>query len=315
MAISRPRTVRIRRPLGWRAARSIGCPLAHSSVLPCRITWPATMRPGFGTMLRMERAVTLLPLPLSPTTQSVLPRRRVKLTWSTALTVSWRVSNQVLRSFTSSTMSPSVPVMANLLPVGIGGIAQTSAHEIEGKHRRDNGNAGGEKPGSRGDRANVLRLLQQNTPAHHGRLKTEPEKAQRRFRQDHARNGEAHLGNDMADEGGRHVAEDDARFTSAIQAGGSDEILGAQRQEATAHDPGQARPADQRQYDGDAEIDPERRPVGGHGSREAKPQRRRRQRQDKLDRALDDVVDPAAVIAREAAEDDAENEAQGHPDQ
>ena len=33
------------------------------------------MRPGFGTMLRIERAVTLLPLPLSPTTQSVLPRR------------------------------------------------------------------------------------------------------------------------------------------------------------------------------------------------------------------------------------------------
>ena len=43
---------------------------------------------------------------------------------------------------------------------------------------------------------------------------------------------------------------------AAVEARGGDEILGAQRQETAAHDAGEAGPADQRQDDGDAEIDP-----------------------------------------------------------
>ncbi len=45
------------------------------------------MRPGSSTICRMERAVTLLPLPLSPTTHRVLPRSTSKDTPSTALMV------------------------------------------------------------------------------------------------------------------------------------------------------------------------------------------------------------------------------------
>ena len=63
------------------------------------------MRPGRGTIWRIERAATLLPLPLSPTTQRVLPRFRLKLASSTALMVPKPVSNQVLRFFTSRSMS------------------------------------------------------------------------------------------------------------------------------------------------------------------------------------------------------------------
>ena len=40
------------------------------------------------------------------------------------------------------------------------------------------------------------------------------------------------LGDDVADEGGRHMAENDARFAGAIEAGGGHEILGPERQEA-----------------------------------------------------------------------------------
>ena len=60
------------------------------------------MRPGRGTICRIERAATLLPLPLSPTTQSVLPRFRLKLAILHRLVVPKPVSNQVLRFFTSS---------------------------------------------------------------------------------------------------------------------------------------------------------------------------------------------------------------------
>ena len=41
-----------------------------------RIMEPETMRPGSSTICRMERAVTLLPLPLSPTMHSVRPRMK-----------------------------------------------------------------------------------------------------------------------------------------------------------------------------------------------------------------------------------------------
>ncbi len=69
IAISRPRTARICRLRGPSAARSTGSAPARWSS-----TWPVSIRPGRSTICRIERAVTLLPLPLSPTMQSVRPR-------------------------------------------------------------------------------------------------------------------------------------------------------------------------------------------------------------------------------------------------
>ncbi len=48
---------------------------------------PSTIRPGRSTILRIDRAVTLFPHPLSPTTPSVAPALMSKLTPSTARTV------------------------------------------------------------------------------------------------------------------------------------------------------------------------------------------------------------------------------------
>src|SRR3989442_14284715 len=47
---------------------------------------PSTIRPGRSTILRRDRAVTLLPHPLSPTIPSVAPGVTSKLTPSTAFT-------------------------------------------------------------------------------------------------------------------------------------------------------------------------------------------------------------------------------------
>src|SRR5262249_17547381 len=52
---------------------------------------PLTMRPGWGTRRRMERAVVDLPLPDSPTMPTVSPRSTRKETSSTAFTTPWEV--------------------------------------------------------------------------------------------------------------------------------------------------------------------------------------------------------------------------------
>ena len=67
-AMSPPRTSRISRLSASRRARSLSRPSRSRS----RIS-PLTTRPGRSTMRRIERAVTLLPHPLSPTMPRVLP--------------------------------------------------------------------------------------------------------------------------------------------------------------------------------------------------------------------------------------------------
>ena len=54
------------------------------------------MRPGASTICRIERAVTLLPEPDSPTTHSVRPRSSVKDTPSTAFTTPLRTGKWVV---------------------------------------------------------------------------------------------------------------------------------------------------------------------------------------------------------------------------
>ena len=72
-AISPPRMARISSPAGraW-PGRSPARPGRRPA--PVQKDLPSTIRPGRATMRRMDRAVTLLPQPLSPTTPSVLPR-------------------------------------------------------------------------------------------------------------------------------------------------------------------------------------------------------------------------------------------------
>ena len=95
IAISRPRTLRISSPRGLSLARSTWLPSCRVSTIE-----PPSIVPGLSTICRIERAVTDLPEPLSPTTQSVLPRLSLKETPSTALNTPVRVLNEVWRSST-----------------------------------------------------------------------------------------------------------------------------------------------------------------------------------------------------------------------
>ena len=85
-AISAPRIARISWPFGSSFARSTTSAAAPFVGRRRNRISPATIRPGRSTMRKIDRAVTLFPHPLSPTTPSVPPAATSKLTPSTALT-------------------------------------------------------------------------------------------------------------------------------------------------------------------------------------------------------------------------------------
>ena len=111
------------------------------------------------------------------------------------------------------------------------------------------------------------------------------------------------------------MAQNDAHLAGAGEAGREDELLLAHGKEASAHGARQERPADQREDDGDAEIDPDVGPVLRQGGAEGHPERDGGHRTDELDDALDQHVDYAAVEAGDAAEDDTKDEAERDTDQ
>src|SRR6266481_3486687 len=69
-----------------------------------------------------------------------------------------------------------------------------------------------------------------------------------------------------------------------------------------------ARPVEQGQDEGDAEIDQQRRPGDGQRRRQREPKRQMREALDDLGEALDDHVDPTAVVAGEPAQEQSERE-------
>src|SRR4029453_14355560 len=82
------------------------------------------MRPGRSTILKIDRAVMLLPHPLSPTTPSVAPGYRSKLTPSPARTVPSSCVKYVLRFRTDSSGARGSLVMLTRVAIvdGPGGV-------------------------------------------------------------------------------------------------------------------------------------------------------------------------------------------------
>src|SRR5262245_10121172 len=111
-AISAPRIDRISGPFGASFARSTTWSPAILPLVAVRRKWisPSTMRPGRSTSRRIERAVTLLPQPLSPTIPSVFPGYSSKLTPSTAFTVPSSWAKYVFRSRTANSGVPAAVI-------------------------------------------------------------------------------------------------------------------------------------------------------------------------------------------------------------
>ena len=53
--------------------------------------------------------------------------------------------------------------------VGVGGVAEAVAEQVEGQHRQDHEHRRDQHPRVQGHRIHVLGLVQEHSPAHHGR--------------------------------------------------------------------------------------------------------------------------------------------------
>src|SRR5262249_45754692 len=142
---------------------------------------PSTIRPGRSTILKIDRAVTLLPQPLSPTMPSVAPGYKSRLTPSTALTVPSSWAKQVFRLRTDRSGARGSAA------IGIGGLTKPVAPEVDRhdgddhRHRRDH------QPRRDRHGLDVLGLLQQHAPADRRRTQPEAQEAQRGLADDHGR--------------------------------------------------------------------------------------------------------------------------------
>src|SRR5262245_11067961 len=308
-AISAPRIERISEPFESSRARSTVAPWPPLAAGRRKWISPSTIRPGRSTIRKMDRAVTLLPQPLSPTIPSVAPGSRSRLTPSTAFTVPSSWAKYVFRLRTERSGG------RDLSSIGIGGVPQPVAQEVERHDRDDHGHRRDHQP--RRDRygLDVLRLLKENSPADRRRAQPEPQEAQRGLADDHGRQRQRGGRNDVAHERRHHVHEDRPRAATAHQPRRDDEVFLAQRQEPAAHDTRQLGPSQERDDDGDREVDLQDRPVARQGGRQAHPERDRRDRPEDLDHPLDHRVDDAAVEAREPAQHDAQNQARRHAEE
>src|SRR6266545_3009146 len=199
--------------------------------------WPPTMRPGFGTMRRMDCAVTVLPQPDSPTTPSVRPRASEYVKPSTARTVPSSSTKWTRRSRTSSKTSSLDRVWSGAgeamttLPaaVWIGRVAQSVAQEIEGHDGHDQWQRGQHQPRRQRDGLDVLRILEQHAPRDGRLAQAEAQERQCRLTQNGRRDGQCGMGDDVRHERRQHVAEDDPPLARPAQPRGEHEIFLTQR--------------------------------------------------------------------------------------
>src|SRR6188474_1350843 len=126
------------------------------------------MRPGGGTMRRIECAVMDLPQPLSPTTPRTSPRRIVKFTPSTARTVPSSSGKDTRKSLISNNTSLSTSHCL-LAGIRISRVAHPIANETEGHDGYDHERHRCEQPRIQRNGLDVLSILQQRSPRDHRR--------------------------------------------------------------------------------------------------------------------------------------------------
>src|SRR5690606_19848373 len=161
-------------------------PLVRS---PRTQTSPLTIRPGRSTSFRIDRAMTLLPHPDSPTTATVCPRWISKSTPSTAFTTPssrWKcVRSPRTRTTTESSAMASYPSLAVPSLVRIRRVSEAVTDQVHRQDGHEDGSARRQQPRRGLERSDVLCVLQQDPPAHGGRLQAQAPEAQRRLPENH----------------------------------------------------------------------------------------------------------------------------------
>src|SRR5438093_10491479 len=157
--------------------------------------------------------IWLLPEPDSPTTPTVSPSPTLKLTPFTASTIPSGVEK---RTSSRSTSRMDSPVRTGLAVLGVEGVAQTVADEVEREqgHAQEDGRI---KQAPRRALHHLGSLGNEHAPARLRLLHAEPEKADEAFGQDHRWNCERDV-----DHHRTHRVRDDvpANDVEAAHAGG-----------------------------------------------------------------------------------------------
>src|ERR1700730_15504356 len=226
MAMREPRTSRASASL--RPSRS-----APSRVIASAVTWPG----GSGTSRMMESAVTLLALPLSPTSTRISPSSRSNETPFTDRPMPRSVANRVLRLRTLSRGIASALGLADGAPRAPGarveGVAQAVAHEVDAEHAEHDG-AGRrqEHPGRIAQEA--PRFAHVAAPARLRRLRAEAEKAQRRLGHDRRGEDDGELDDDGRHDVAQQMRQHDAGGAGAERPRGRHIDILAHRERAAA---------------------------------------------------------------------------------
>src|SRR5262245_51507312 len=224
-AIRRPR---IRRRWRW------GMPVSSA---PSKRTRPPTMRAPRGRSPTIERQVVVLPLPDSPTSPSVSPAPRAKLTPSTARMTRAppKVRKWVWRSETSRTGGiGSEPLQVPEL--GMEADAQPVAEELARQHDEQDAQSGEHREPPLPRHQGGARLREHEAPGGLGRGHPDAQEAQRRLRDDDDPDGQARQHRRRVQHVRQDVPLDHAPLVGTRDLGQLHELALAQRQDLAADD-------------------------------------------------------------------------------
>ena len=166
-------------------------------------------------------------------------------------------------------------------------------------------------PGEDGRPRRVAQLIEvasvgdHRAPARRRRLHAEPEERQRRFGHDRRRDAERGRDEHRRDDARQHVLQHDADVARAERLGRLHELELAHDEHLAANEPRHPRPAD----DADREEHDGQRRLQRGGHRDEQQQRGKRERH--VGEAHHQLVDPAAVVAGEQPEREAEQQRDG----
>ena len=142
--------------------------------------------------------------------------------------------------------------------IGIGGIPEAVAEEVENQHGEYDEEAGYQEPGMQRYGAKILGVLQKNPPADHRRSEPEPKEAQSGFSQDHPGNRQRKAHDQIAEKSRKQVSDYYSHIAGSCYFCGHGKILLPQLEDLTSNDSRQATPPADGKDNRNTEVDPYR---------------------------------------------------------
>src|SRR5581483_5429900 len=186
-------------------------------------------------------------------------------------------------------------------PADVEQVAEAVAEELEAEDGRGEREPGEDRQ-MRRDEQEWSSLLDHRAPRWQRRWRPEAEERKARLGDDRARHAEGRLDDERRCGEGKQVTCEDPEGAAAEPLRGLDELAPAKRRDLGAREARVPRPAERTQRDDDV---PHARP---EDRRERDREEQSRKREEDVDQPRQRLVDPAAAVARERAEEGADDE-------